>query len=172
MDACDNWYALFVTTGKEEQVKGYIAQYMDDTLRAVVPKRRLKERKDGIWKEQIRTLFPGYVLVQGYIGVEEYYGIKRIPRIIKLLKSEYDPLKIEPEEMRTLSRLIGGSDMIGYSRGFIKDGKVIVTEGPLVSLEGHIVDINRRKGRAKVQISFMGEPRVVELGLTMIEPDD
>jgi transcriptional antiterminator NusG len=52
----------------------------------------------------------------------------------------------------------------------VKDGRIVITEGPLVSLEGRIMDINKRKGRAKVLLSFMGEPRMIELGVSVIQP--
>jgi len=52
----------------------------------------------------------------------------------------------------------------------IKGGSVVVVDGPLTSMEGLIVDINRRKARAKVRLNFMGEPRIVELGISVLQP--
>ena len=166
----NNWYALFVATGEEDNVKERLEYRFGDELRILVPKRKLRERKNGKWEHKIRTLFPGYVLVNGEIGVEEYYRMKNIPGLLKLLRSEHDPLKIHEGEMEVLNKLICNSDTIGFSNVLIENGKVVVTDGPLVSMEGQIVSINKRKGRAKVLLNFMGEERTVELGISVLQP--
>ena len=166
----DDWYALFVRTGKEDQVKDYILKNSDGKLRAVVPKRKLKERKGGSWSYVIRTLFPGYVLLNGDIEDEKHNYYKDIPGAIKLLRGGYEPLKIEKHEIWTISSLICDDETIGFSSVMIKGGRVVVVDGPLVSMEGLIVDINRRKERAKVRLNFMGEPRIVELGISVLQP--
>ena len=56
-----NWYAAFVTTGEEERVKERLKYRLEDRFRIIVPKRKLRERKGGIWKYNIRTLFSEYV---------------------------------------------------------------------------------------------------------------
>jgi len=166
----DDWYALFVQTGKEDQVKEYIMKNFDSNLRAIVPKRKLKERKGGTWSYVIRTLFPGYVLLNGDIEDKKHNYYKNIPGAIKLLRNDYEPLKIEKHEIQTISRLICNDEIIGFSSVLVKGGSVVVVDGPLTSMEGHIVDINKRKARAKVRLNFMGEPRIVELGISVLQP--
>ena len=163
-----NWYAIFVISGKENKVKERLMFRFGDTLKVVVPKRRLKERRAGVWVHRTRVLFPGYVLVYGDIGIEEYHMMKNIPDMIKLLSSESTPLIIEDYEMQYIAKLIGDSDIIGYSDIFYENGIVVVSDGPLISMEGQIVKIDRRKGRAKVRINFMGEERIVELGINVL----
>jgi transcription termination/antitermination protein NusG len=167
----DNWYALFVLTGQEEKVRQRLNYRFSNEFNLLVPKRHLRERKNGVWRNILRTVFPGYVLVNGEIDPHQYYRMMDVPGILKLLKSEWDFLKVDSKEMEDLSRLLCSDEVIGFSRLFIKDGKVTVVEGPLKSFEGKIADINHRKGRAKVMVNFMGEPRVVELGVSMLEPN-
>jgi len=166
----DDWYALFVQTGKEDKVKEYIMKSFDSNLRALVPKRKLKERKGGTWSYVIRTLFPGYVLLNGDIDEKKNNYYKDVPGVIKLLRNDYEPLKIEKHEIQIISRLICNDEIIGFSSVLIKGGSVVVVDGPLTSMEGLIVDINRRKARAKVRLNFMGEPRIVELGISVLQP--
>jgi transcription termination/antitermination protein NusG len=167
---CDDWYALFVATGKEDNVKERLQYRMQEKMRILVPKRKLKERKNGIWTYNIRTLFPGYVLLNGEVGVEEYYNMKNIPDLIKLIRSGYEPLKIEYDELELISKLICNDETIGFSNVLIENGRVVVVDGPLVSMEGYILSIDRRKGRAKVRLSFLGEERTVELGINVLQP--
>jgi len=165
-----NWYAIFVKSGQENKVKERLEYKFEDKYRIIVPKRKLKERKGGVWSYVIRLLFPGYVLVNGDINIEDYYNFKNVPGLFKLLCSGREPARIEPHEMEVISRLICNSEIIGFSDVLLENGKVIVVDGPLLSLEGRILKINRRKGRAQVMLNFMGEPRVVELGINVLQP--
>jgi len=165
----NNWYAMFVKTGEEDNVKARIEYRMKDEIRIVVPKRRLRERKNGQWFYNIRNLFPGYVLLNGYIDTSKYMNFKTVPGIIKLLTSDKMPLRIEDEEIEIISSLVVNDDIIGFSRLLYENEVVRVVDGPLKSMEGLIVSVDKRKGRAKVRLQFMGEERTVDLGISIIE---
>ncbi len=166
----DNWYALFVITGEEEKVKERLNYKFSDRLRFLVPKRRLRERKNGKWFFNTRVLFPGYVLINGHIDVDLYYSMKSIPGMIKLIRSGYDPVSITEDEIRVLSRLMSNGEEIGISQALDEGGRIRITDGPLLAMEGYIKEINRRKGRAKVIINFLGEARTVELAISVLQP--
>lgn len=166
----DEWYALFVLTGDEDKVKKRLDYRLQGDVRVVVPKRKLRERRNGIWRNVIRPLFPGYVLLNGTVDTETYYKLKAVPGLLKMLKSGYELCPIDYWEMEVINRLMCGSETVGYSSVFVENGKVVVVDGPLVSLEGQIISVNLRKGRAKVKLTFMNEPRVVELGINMLQP--
>jgi len=167
-----NWYALFVKTGEEDRVKERLNYRFKEELTILVPKRRLRERRAGNWYFRTRTLFPGYVLVNGHIDMYSLERFKNVPGLFRLLRSGSEPLRIEPCEMEVLSRLICNGENIGFSQVLMENGRVRVVDGPLVSLEGHIISIDRRKGRAKVSLNFLGEPRTVELGVSVLRPED
>lgn len=167
----DKWYALFVLTGEEDHVKERLEyRFRNSKLKFIVPKRTLKERKEGKWQEKVRVLFPGYILLNGCIGVEEYYLLAGIPGLLGVLKDCYEPLEIRDQDMSVLKRLICDSDIVGHSSVLIESGKVVVVDGPLLGLEGLIQSIDRRKGRAKVMLNFACEPRFVDLSISIIQP--
>lgn len=166
----DDWYAIFVMTGQEEKVKQRLTYRFDDRLRFVVPKRVMRERRNGQWRIVTRVLFPGYVLVNGRLETDIYYNMKNVPGMLKLIKSGHDPVSIDENEIRLLSKIMSNGDEIGISSAIEEGGMIRITDGPLFAMEGYIKEINRRKGRAKVQLNFLGEERVVELALTVIQP--
>lgn len=166
----DKWYALFVKTGQEEHVRERIEYSLNDSIKTMVPKRKLRERRSGTWKNVIRKLFPGYVLLSGDMNDKSYRIIRSTPGILKLIKTGYQPARIEPWEMDIVNRLTCSGDTIEYSDGFLKDGKIVVTNGPLLNMEGKILSVDRRKGRVKVNISFLGEPRIIDLGISILQP--
>lgn len=164
------WHALFVRTGDEDNVKERLLYRLGDKdLRILVPKRKMRERKDGIWETKIRTLFPGYILLNGHVGLEEYYAFKGVPGLIKVLRDKSGLLQIEHNEISVISRLICNDETIEPSDIFIENGRVIVIDGPLLGMEGFIQSIDKRKSRVKVRLNFIGEARLVELSVNMLQ---
>lgn len=166
----DKWYAIFVKTGEEEKVKYYLNHIFQDEYKIVVPKRKLKERKQGVLSYIVRVMFPGYVLIKGFIGPEEYYSMKGVPGLLRLLCSESGPVEISHDEIELFSRLIYNNEIIDLSQVLFENGRVKVVDGPLLSLEGIIESINKRKGRAKVRLNFLGEERSIEHGVSVLKP--
>ncbi len=169
-NAQDSWYAIFVLTGEEDKVKERLKYRFKDKLRILVPKRRIKERKNGEWHHNIKTLFPGYVLVNGSVSQEDYCNLQGVPGLIKMLRSGHTPLEIDSYEMEILNRLICNNETIGFSNILVENKKIVVVDGPLLSLEGQIESIDYRKGRAKVRLDFLGEARTVDLGISVLQP--
>ncbi|WP_105618944.1 antiterminator LoaP [Vallitalea okinawensis] len=164
------WYALFVLGGQEEKVKKSLDAEYGNEMEVIIPTRQLRERKAGQWYQVKRKLFPGYVLIKSKMTVETYYQIKDTPGLIKLLRDEEEPLKIQDEELEVLNILIKNREgNIGISILFKENDQVKVVDGPLVGLEGLIKDINKRKGRAKVKLQFLGEERVIDLGIELVD---
>ncbi len=166
----EKWYALFVTTGEEDNVRARINFKLKGEFRAVVPKRRMRERKEGKWEEKVRTLFPGYILLNGQIGSRRYEMIKDIPGVIRILRDSDGPQEISENEIGVISRLTADNEIIDLSRVYVEGEKVVVVEGPLLGLDGSIRSIDKRKGRVKVIFNLMGEPREVELSVTLVQP--
>jgi len=167
--AADKWQAVFVLTGHEDIVKEKIEYALQgSSIRVVVPKRCIRERRAGRWLDVIRPLFPGYILLQGSIDLQEYYLLKSVPGIIRCLKDNKEFYSIHPEEIKVINQLMCNGDLIGISTAYQKDDKIIITDGPLLGKEGLIVAVDRRKGRARVKLSFLGDERTVDLSLRII----
>lgn len=166
----NQWHGIFVVTGDEEKVRERIQYRLQEECKIVVPKRRLKLRKGGIWKVETKLLFPGYILLNGTISTEIYYRLKNIPNMLRLLKTGTTVAPIDSREMTVLSKLICNDEEIGFSNVLIEDGRVKVIDGPLFSLEGTILSIDHRKQRAKIKLNFLGEERTVDLGISLLKP--
>lgn len=166
----DKWYGVFVVTGDEERVKERVKYRLPDDYTVMVPKRKLRLRKGGIWRVETKVLFPGYVLINGEINTDIYYRLKNIPNVLKLLKTGTSVTAIDSREMAVLSRLICNNEEIGFSSVLMESGKVKVVDGPLFALEGIILSIDHRKERARVRLNFLGEERTVDLGVAFLRP--
>lgn len=165
----ENWHGLFVVTGDEDKVKERLKYRLPEDFGIVVPKRQLRERKGGIWHIETKILFPGYVLMNGNITTDIYYRLKNIPSVLRLLKTGNEITAIQSSEMSVLYKLICNNEVIGFSTVLLENDRVRVVDGPLFSLEGLIAGIDHRKGRAKVRLSFLGEERTVDLGISILQ---
>jgi transcriptional antiterminator NusG len=164
------WYVLFVCTNQEEKVKTFLEKEVGNQYQFIVPTRELRERKDGKWHSVKRRLFPGYVLIKGIMSIETYYKFKRIPGIIKLLSGEEEFLTVDEKELKVLKILIDNDDNnIGISTVYKENDGIRIIAGPLTGMEGQIIKVDFRKGRAKVSLSFMNEERIVELGIGVVD---
>ena len=167
----DRWYSVFVKTGDEDNVRKRLEyRFTDRNFNVFVPKRMLRERKNGLWETKIRSLFPGYILMKGLLGCSEYYLTKNVPGLIRLLRDNTMFYEIVPDEMKILGKLICNGEIIGSSRILFKSGRVVVVDGPLLGLEGLIESVDKRKGRAKVKFNLIGELRLVDLAVDVIQP--
>jgi transcriptional antiterminator NusG len=165
----NNWYVLFVMTGQEDNVRKRLEySFGSETIKPLLPRRILIERKGGKTYERVRTLFPGYIFIHTPVIDDIYFNIKRIPGVIKLLKDNTYPISVAPHEMQPLLALTKASEIIGLSTCSLTDGRIIVLNGPLKGYEGIIVSVDKRKGRAKVRMNIMGYERLVDLGLNII----
>ncbi|SDD51794.1 transcriptional antiterminator NusG [Paenibacillus sp. CF095] len=187
-----DWYVLFVETGKEDVVRSFISKNFDKAeIRAIVPKRKLIERRLGQPYEVCKTMFPGYVLVNAQMNTKIYYELKRIPSCYRLLNrchssihnneqrsvicnpgetlETYTFSKIEEIEMRLILQLIGESEIIDCSALYIENAKVRVSSGPLKGKEGIIKKIDKRKRRARIALNFMGHEKLLDVGIILLE---
>jgi len=165
-----DWYALFVTTGKEEYIQKCVEDLFDGmVLKALVPRRRLTERKGGIVYEVQRLMFPGYVLIYTKMNPEIYYSLKKIIHLHRVLTIGEYYTKISESEITPILKLLEGGDTIEYSKIKFIDSKVIVNSGPLKGMEGTIYWIDKRKNRAKIHLEFMSESRTMDVGIEMID---
>jgi transcriptional antiterminator NusG len=162
-----DWYVLHVKTGKEIEIRNTLARHLPQ-CKTMVPMRIMMERKDGVFKRVTRDLFPGYVFIHTFMDAAMYYSLTGIPSVIKILGGDRGPQPVPEEEISPILRWHGSGDPLGVSEMFIEGGKVKVIDGPLKDMEGQILKVDARRQRAKVNISLMGQPRIVELAIKMI----
>lgn len=165
-----NWYAIFVETGHEDDICAYIDSVMAQpgvTLpySLFVPKRILYERRRGALKKVVRNLFPGYILV----GTEDicgfYLSVRNVPHIIRFLGSRDAFWPVQCDEITRILSMANRDGLIGISKGRLANGRIIITDGPLLGSESMIRKIDKRKGRAKVEFLLSDNHCRVDLGI-------
>ena len=81
------WYVVNTYSGHENKVKEKLEMRIqsmnmqDYIFRVIVPEKTEVEIKDGVKKEKVKKLFPGYVLVEMIMTDEAWYVVRNTPGV-------------------------------------------------------------------------------------------
>lgn len=167
-----NWYALFVSTGREEYVEKWIHyEFSESECTCFTPKRKLIEKKQNQKYQIIRPLFPGYIFINTSMDDNLYYRFINIPKVFRVLRNGEYYARVTEDEINFLHKITGSSNVVDLSQVFIINSKVVVKSGPLTGLEGIVQRIDKHNQRARIVINFLGSQKVVDLGIEIISMD-
>ena len=159
------WYVLRCPEGNEAD---YIKEYQKS-----VTKNGLQEilyfqyqrmiRYGGHWHLERRTALPGYIFISGNekMAGKQQKGENK--------KDEEEEISLSPCEIPYLKTLCPEGNLIEISKGMIKDGVPIVTNGPLQGREQLIKNIDRHKRTAEIVIPLEGWEKRITVGLEIYD---
>lgn len=165
------WYVIWTKTGNEEKCKYYIDNYIGSEafIRCVIPTKRISRYIKGKWVKVEEKLFLSYLFIESDDIDEFEMQLKNAVTFNKILKIDNIFLSLDKKDENALCRLIGDDGIIGESIGFIDGNNVIVTDGPMVGLEGNIKHIDRHKRLATLEIEMFDRVTEFKLALEIIE---
>lgn len=127
-------------------------------------------RYGGSWHLERKTLLPGYIFLFGTEKVilrrQKRAGAYRGRQGRGQADAE---ILLYPCEISYLKMLCSDGDLIEMSRGIIKKGVLVVTEGPLKGREALIRKIDRHKRTAELCIPINGKDVEVTVGLEIYQ---
>ena len=177
MDNNNLWYVVNTYSGHENMVKEKLEMWInsmnmqDYIYRVIVPEQTEIEVKDGVKKEKVKKMFPGYVLVEMVMSDEAWYVVRNTPGVTGFIGSSgkgAKPVALLPGE---IDRILGS---MGMSRldiaNELKDGdKVKVVDGPFKNMYGKVSEIDVEKQQLKVLIDLFGQETPVEVSISQVE---
>jgi transcription termination/antitermination protein NusG len=102
--------------------------------------------------------------------LDVYWTIRRTAGFIRFLRQSREPTPLSERDVNMLRRFISFGEYADTSKvTFDENDRIVVLEGPLKGLEGQIVKVNRRKGRAKILLDIYGESFPIDLGFEVVE---
>ena len=173
------WYVVNTYSGHENKVKEKLemrAESMDmqDYIyRVVIPEEKVVEVKDGVTKEKVKKMFPGYILVEMIMTDEAWYVVRNTPGVTGFLGSSgkgAKPFPLFKHEIDNILKTIGVSDK-PVVVDLKVDDKVKINDGPFKLMAGKVLEIDKENNKAKVSIDLFGQETTVEAELTQIELD-
>jgi transcriptional antiterminator NusG len=170
------YYAVQVKTRAEEKyISLYRALHPGRPLEIYFPKRRLDLRRKGVVKPETPPIFPGYVFVE--IDNEDdilnyHWEFRRTDGFFRFLRSNQNICPLQDKDLEIALHFIKSAGPIaGKSRVYFdKNARIVVADGPLLGLEGKIIKVDKRKGRAKIKLDLYDDSFSIDLAFEVIEP--
>lgn len=170
------WYVLHVYSGFERKVaesirEQAVAKGMGDLIPEVlVPTEEVVEVRRGQKVSSERKFFPGYVLVKMELTDETWHLVKNAPKVTGFLGGRGRPVPISDREADQLLRQVQeGVDRPKPSIIFEIGEQVRVADGPFMSFNGVVEDVDEERARLKVAVSIFGRSTPVELEYAQVE---
>jgi transcription termination/antitermination protein NusG len=168
-----NYFVIQVRTTAEEKYMSLARTVLSGKDgRLIFPRKLMKERvRGGGYADQVKPVFPGYVFWEcEELSNEIYWTLKRIDGFFRFLKNNHDIRPLSGDDREILIHFIGFGDVAEKSRViFDENDRIIVLAGPLKGLEGFIVKVDKRKGRAKIRLTLCQEKFSIDLGFEAME---
>jgi transcription termination/antitermination protein NusG len=166
------YYALQVHVGSEGKFLAAARHAAEVPEGAVIwPRRRLRIRKKGTWRETLASVFPGYLFVRAdTVAGELFTRLRSQPGFIRFLPSNDSIRALGDRDQATLSHFMAFGEIVDRSvLTFDERHRIRVVSGPLRGLEGRIVGLDRRKGRARVRLELYEDSFEIDFGFQSLE---
>jgi transcriptional antiterminator NusG len=170
-----NYYAIQVRTrGEERYVKLFRALHPDFSAEIHFPKRQIDERRRGKMIQRTVGIFPGYIFVES--EEENFFkfrwNFRRTEGFYRFLRSNQNIRELQGRDLEVVLHFIKKvGPVAGKSRVYFNENsRVVVVDGPLLGLEGKIIKVDKRKGRAKIKLDLYDDSFSIDLAFEVIEP--
>jgi transcription termination/antitermination protein NusG len=171
------WYVINTYSGHENKVKEKLdmrinsMDMQENIFRVVVPEQKEIEIKDGVKKEKIKKMFPGYVLVEMIMSDEAWYIVRNTPGVTGFIGSSGKGAKPIPISASEINRILGqmGISRLELGNKLEENDKVKIISGPFSAMFGKVQTVNLEHQKLKVLIDLFGQETSVEVDLAQVE---
>ena len=170
------WYVVNTYSGHENKVKEKLemrAESMglqDYIFRVIVPEQTVVEEKDGVTKEKVKKMFPGYVLIEMIMSDEAWYVVRNTPGVTGFIGSSgkgAKPIPLSPEEVK---KFIGDGEATAkpINTDVEVGDNVSIIDGPFKGMSGKIESEDKENEKLTVLIDLFGQETPVEVDLVQV----
>ena len=147
-------------------------RYIEEGEEVFVPLIEMERRVRGNDELVTKAMFPGYLFFDTEDADSLFYRLKKISGLTKILRTDEEFSPISDEEADIIKQLGGDEHKVILSTGFKEGNRVVITEGPLADFTGKVVHIDRRKRTAVIEVTLLGEPRQIKVGLRVLNREE
>jgi transcriptional antiterminator NusG len=170
------YYALQVKTRSEEKyIKLVKALHPGITFPLYFPRRRLDIRRNGQITRSIAAVFPGYIFAE--VDEEDdivtyQWAFRRTDGFYRFLKSNQNITPLADKDLEMVLHFIKKAGPVaGISKVYFNENsRIVVTDGHMMGLEGKIIKVDKRKGRAKIKLDLYDDSFSIDLAFEVINP--
>ena len=174
------WFAIQSYSGHENKVQKLIQRKIEEEpgeeleakeiQEALVPTQDVVEIRNGKRVTVTRRLYPGYVLVKMLLNDRTMHIINNIQGVIKFVGSGRSPQPLREDEInKILGIKVESDEETREEIPFYTNQVVEIISGPFTDFSGTVQEVQREKGKVKVEVSLFGRPTSVELDFTQLK---
>ena len=166
-----HWYAIQVTSGKEESTCRLMRRLVDGAVLQEVftPRFETQKKYQGEWRMCQSVLFPGYVVAVTPCIDELRKLLRDVPEFTRVLAMGETYLPLDDRDRAWIEALTRKGDRtVQMSVAVVEGDRVVVTSGPLKDHEGWIRSVNRQKSLAFLEIEMFGRKLKTKVGLAIL----
>ena len=162
------WYVIHTYSGYEKLVAENIKKIVEksnnnDIMEARVPVEKVKELRNGKYREIERKLFPGYVIVRMIFNDESWFTIKSVKGVTGFVGDPHNPNCLTQSEVDKLG-IEEKNIEIDYKVGDI----VNIVSGAFEGSNGEVAEIDMENAKVKVVVSVFGRNTSIEVDLDKV----
>jgi len=127
-------------------------------------------KKAGMTRNKLEPVFPGYIFLESEDSAEGlFWSLRTTPGFFRFLPETRSPNPLEGRDLATLKHFMSFGNVAERSKvRFDDNDRIAVQEGPLKGLEGRIIKVDKRKGRAKVKLDMYDESFLIDLAFEVL----
>ena len=170
------WYVVNTVSGYEYKVKEKLEMRInsmdlqENIFRVIVPEQKEIEYKNGVKKEKVKKMFPGYVLVEMVMSDEAWYIVRNTPGVTGFIGSSGKGAKPTPLLPQEIDKILGqmGMSRVDIESEIAVGDAVSIVDGPFKSMEGKVDSIDMENQKLTVLIDLFGQETPVEVDFAQI----
>jgi len=176
------WFVLHTLTGQEQKVKRSIearvrieemGEYIGEV---VIPTEKVSEVKNGVKTTVTRKFFPGYVLINLVLYDDSrtvveptWRFLKETAGVIGFIGGER-PMPLSAAEVDAIvNQAAEKKEKVKPKVQFEPGETVKITDGPFMSFNGTVDEVDPDRGKLKVSVAIFGRSAPVELEYWQVE---
>ncbi len=165
------WYVVNTYSGHENKVKEKLEMrtesmgMQDFIYRVIVPEATEVEIKDGVKKEKLKKMFPGYILIEMIMTDEAWLIVRNTPGVTGFIGSSgrgAKPTPLLPDEIDRILSNMGIARTDAESELNVGDS-VSIINGPFSGMVGKIENIDVENERLNIMIDLFGQETTVDV---------
>lgn len=171
------WYVVNTYSGHENKVKEKLEMransmdMKDYIFRVIVPEQKEVEVKDGVQKEKVKKMFPGYILVEMVMSDEAWYVVRNTPGVTGFIGSSgkgAKPTPLQPYEVDNILTNMGIS-RLDVDKELEVGVKVKIVAGAFNGMYGVVDSIDAPNQKIILNVDLFGQETSIEVELSQIE---
>lgn len=170
------WYVVNTYSGHESKVKANLemrtaSMGMENNIfRVIIPEQTEVEIKDGVRKEKIRKVFPGYVIVEMIMSDEAWYVVRNTPGVTGFIGSSGKGAKPTPLLPQEIDKILANDKNVKQEVNTdVEVGdSITIIDGPFKGMFGRVESVDLENQKLNVLIDLFGQETPVEVELIQI----